>query len=118
MELVTPTLTHLPSYVGALQRGWSADTLRAAAANEELTRIAADPAAFIASCTDSEAKAGPVTLPDGSQVPRIPGLRLWLWDGEFCGSIGLRWQRGTTDLPPHCLGHVGYTVVPWKQRLG
>jgi predicted acetyltransferase len=118
MKLVTPTLTELPSYVAALQRGWSADTMRAAAANEELTRIAADPAAFIASCTDREAKAGPVTLPDGSQVPRIPGLRLWLWDGEFCGSIGLRWQRGTTDLPPHCLGHIGYAVVPWKQRLG
>jgi predicted acetyltransferase len=41
-----------------------------------------------------------------------------MWDGEFCGSISLRWQQGTTDLPPHCLGHIGYAVVPWKQRLG
>ena len=38
--------------------------------------------------------------------------------GEFCGSIGLRWQPGTTALPSHCLGHIGYSVVPWKQRLG
>ena len=60
MELITPSLAHLPGYVDALQRGWSADTLRAAAANEELTRIAAAPAAFIASCTDREAKAGAV----------------------------------------------------------
>jgi predicted acetyltransferase len=22
------------------------------------------------------------------------------------------------DLPPHCLGHIGYAVVPWKRRLG
>src|SRR5262249_2101957 len=37
---------------------------------------------------------------------------------EFCGSIGFRWQRGTTALPPHCLGHIGYSVVPWKRGRG
>ena len=41
-----------------------------------------------------------------------------MWDGEFCGSIGLRWQPGTTELPSHVLGHIGYSVVPWKQRRG
>jgi predicted acetyltransferase len=41
-----------------------------------------------------------------------------MWDGEFCGAIGFRWQPGTTDLPPYCLGHIGYSVVPWKQRRG
>jgi predicted acetyltransferase len=41
-----------------------------------------------------------------------------MWDGEFCGSIGLRWQPGTEALPPYCLGHIGYAVVPWKQRRG
>lgn len=41
-----------------------------------------------------------------------------MWDGEFCGVIGLRWQPGTEALPPYCLGHIGYTVVPWKQRRG
>ncbi len=59
-----------------------------------------------------------VTLPDGSKVPRLPGFHRWMWDGGFCGSIGLRWQRGTQELPPHCLGHIGYAVVPWKQRRG
>ena len=38
-----------------------------------------------------------------------------MWDGEFCGSISFRWVPGTTDLPPHCLGHIGYAVVPWKR---
>jgi predicted acetyltransferase len=57
-------------------------------------------------------------LPDGSTVPRIPGYHRWMWDGEFCGRISFRWQPGTTSLPPHCLGHIGYSVVPWKQRLG
>ena len=41
-----------------------------------------------------------------------------MWDGEFCGSIGFRWQPGTEALPPHCLGHIGYAVVPWKQGRG
>ena len=25
---------------------------------------------------------------------------------------------GTTELPPYCLGHIGYSVVPWKRRRG
>jgi predicted acetyltransferase len=119
MRLVRPTQDHLASYVAALTRGWSADNVRgAAAAEEELAKIQSDPEAFLSSLEDREAKGGPVTLPDGSLVMRIPGFRRWLWDGEFAGSIGFRWQPGTTALPPHCLGHIGYAVVPWKQRKG
>ena len=33
-------------------------------------------------------------------------------------SIGFRWAPGTTELPPTCHGHVGYSVVPWKRRRG
>ena len=119
MQLVRPGPKHLASYVAALERGWSADNERGVeAAREELTRIQADAAAFLASMEDREAKGPPVTLPDGSAAKRLPGFRRWLWDGEFCGSIGLRWQTGTTALPPHCLGHIGYAVVPWKQHRG
>ena len=119
MQLVRPGPEHLASYVAALERGWSADNERGVeAAREELSCIDADAAAFLASMEDREAKGPPVTLPDGSTVKRLPGFRRWLWDGEFCGSIGLRWQPGTTALPPYCLGHIGYAVVPWKQRLG
>src|SRR6478672_8120959 len=39
-------------------------------------------------------------------------------DTEFCGSISIRWQPGTAELPPHCLGHIGYAVVPWKRGRG
>lgn len=118
MQLVRPSGFHLPSYVAALARGWSADNTRPEAAQEELARIGTDAQAFLASMEDREAMGPPVTLPDGSVVKRIPGFRRWLWDGEFCGSIGFRWQKGTTALPPHCLGHIGYAVVPWKQGLG
>jgi predicted acetyltransferase len=118
MQLVTPAATHLPSYVRALEQGWSPDTHRPAAAQDELARIAEDPDLFLAEHDDPEGRGPPVVLPDGTMVPRLPGIGRWLWDGEFCGAIGLRWQPGTTALPPHCLGHIGYSVVPWKRQRG
>jgi len=111
MQLVRPTKVHLASYVAALERGWSADNVRGiVAAQEELAKIEADVVAFITSVEDREAKGAPVKLPDGSTVARIPAIRRWLWDGDFAGSIGFRWQPGTTALPPHCLGHIGYAA--------
>jgi predicted acetyltransferase len=119
MELVVPSLDRLDAYADALRRGWSADNIRLeVAAREELAKIAADPAAFVASLDDRDARGGPITFPDGSQVPRLPGYRRWIWDGEFCGSIGFRWQKGTSELPPYVLGHIGYAVVPWKRQRG
>jgi predicted acetyltransferase len=119
MELVVPSLAYLDGYADALRRGWSADNIRLeAAAREELDRIADDPQAFVASLDDREAKGAPITLPDGSTVARLPGFRRWMWDGAFCGSIGLRWQPGTRALPPYVLGHIGYAVVPWKRGRG
>ena len=108
-----------PSIPYLLETGWSADNVRGAdAAREELAEIVADPAAFVERLDDPQAKSGPVTLPDGSTVPRLPGFRRWLWDGAFCGNIGFRWRRGTTALPDYCLGHIGYAVVPWKRGRG
>lgn len=119
MELVVPSLAYLDAYTDALRHGWSADNVRLeVAAREELDRIAADPQAFVASLDDREAKGSPITLPDGSTVPRLPGFRRWMWDGSFCGSIGFRWQPGTAALPSHVLGHIGYAVVPWKRGRG
>jgi predicted acetyltransferase len=119
MDLVWPAERYLASYVAALERGWSPDNARPEAAiREQLAQIAQDPAGFLRGMVDREAKGPPVIMPDGSTVPRIPGYRKWMWDGEFCGSIGLRWQPGTSALPPHVLGHVGYAVVPWKRGRG
>lgn len=119
MQLVRPSAHHLGSYAAALRRGGSADHTRGlAAATEELRRIEDNPDDFLAAMEDREAKGPPVTLPDGSVVTRLPGFRRWMWDGEFVGSIGLRWRPRTTALPPHCLGHISYAVVPWHQRKG
>jgi predicted acetyltransferase len=119
LRLVRPGAAYLRGYVAALARGWSADTERGEqAASEELARIELDAEGFLASQDDREAKGPPIKLPDGSLVRRLPGFYRWMWDGEFAGSIALRWQPGTTDLPEYCLGHIGYGVVPWKRRRG
>lgn len=67
---------------------------------------------------DRQPEGRTYTLPDDSKVPRLPSYTRWLWDGEFCGAMTLRWQHGTHDLPEYCLGHIGYGVVPWKRRMG
>jgi predicted acetyltransferase len=120
IELVIPSESYLPEYVAALRRGWSADNIRGAeAAKEELVKIEHDPRGFVQTkADDREAKGGPVKLPDGSNVQRLPGFVRWIWDGEFCGSIGFRWQPGTPSLPPHVLGHIGFAIVPWKREKG
>jgi predicted acetyltransferase len=119
MELVKPSMEYLASYREALLKGWSPDNVRGrAAAEEQLERIAADPRSFLAGLEDPEGKGPPVRLPDGSLAQRLPGFARWMWDGEFCGSIGLRWQPGTNAIPAHVLGHTGFSVVPWKRGNG
>ena len=83
----------------------------------ELERIESDPAAFLESLDDPVGR-GVVRMADGSTAQRLPGFVRWMWDGDIAGSIGLRWQPGTAELPPTCLGHIGYSVVPWKRRRG
>ena len=118
MELVTPAAQHLASYALALEQGWSPDNLRSQTALEELERIKEDATRFLAEQDDRDAKGPPATLPDGLLMRRLPGYKRWMWDGEFCGAIGFRWQPGTAELPPHILGHIGFSVVPWKRRRG
>lgn len=118
LNLVWPASEYLESYRDALHRGWSPDNRRPEASVEEIARIEADPVLFLEQQVDRDARGPAVLLPDGTAVPRLPGYARWMWDGDFCGTIGFRWQPGTTDLPPHCLGHIGYSVVPWKRRLG
>lgn len=118
MELHKPSIDIIAAYVSALKRGWSPDNLRTEAAQEQIVAISENADSFISKLDDPTAEAGPVTLPDGSKVPRLPSIRRWIWDGEFCGHISLRWQPGTEDLPATCSGHVGYAVVPWRRGEG
>jgi predicted acetyltransferase len=117
LALINPSLEQLPAYVAALERGWSPST-HTDVAVEQLSRIKRDPQAFLESLDDREGNGEPIRLPDGSLTPRLPGFHRWMWDGDFAGTINFRWQSGTAALPPHCLGHIGYGVVPWKRGCG
>lgn len=116
--LVAPATDYLPSYVDALQRGYSPSSNHPERRLEELSAIEADPQAFLHALNDPHANTTPLRMRDGSTVPRLPGFRRWMWDGEFAGSISLRYEPGTPKLPPWCYGHIGYSVVPWKRRRG
>ncbi|CAH0304994.1 GNAT family N-acetyltransferase [Roseomonas sp. CECT 9278] len=114
-----PAREMLDAYRDALAAGWAPFNVGGdAAIRAHLAAIAGDPDAFLDSLHDPQARGAPVTLPDGSTVPRLPGFTCWIWDGSFCGAIHLRWQAGTEALLTHVLGHVGYTVVPWKRGQG
>ncbi len=119
MELRKPSLEDLPEYADALERGWSPDNIRGLdAAREQLAWIAHDPGGFVASLDDREAAGGPIQQGDGSFKPRLPGYLRWIWDNGFCGSVGFRWQPGTSALPDYVYGHMGYAVVPWRRGCG
>ncbi len=115
IALVEPGIALLAGYVAALETGWSPNTGRDVS-GDHLAAIRADPEGFIRELTRQE--GGVVTLKDGTQKPRLPGRVFWIWDGEFCGAINVRFVPGTEALPPHVSGHVGYAVVPWKRNRG
>ena len=112
--LAEPQTAMLDSYAAALRSGWSPNNVRDVSA-EHLGAIAADPVAFLRQLSDSA--PGTMTI-GGAIFPRLPFRTRWIWDGDFCGSISLRYQTGTDELPPHVFGHIGYAVVPWKRNHG
>lgn len=114
LELIAPDRAHLPAYAAALRTGWSPSTTTDVS-GAFLAAIDADADAFLADLVSSD---GVVVQPDGTTRPKLPQIIRWMWDNEFVGSINLRWQCGTDDLPPHVSGHIGYAVVPWKRRKG
>jgi predicted acetyltransferase len=117
MEFVLPSADYLESYKVALNRGWSSNNLRDVSV-KELRRAEQDPQLIFDLANDPTGSGPLVELADGSLVPRLPSITRWMWDGEFCGTIGLRWQPGTPEVPAHVLGHIGYAVVPWKRNNG
>lgn len=115
LRLVEPAQAYLSEYKAALESGWSANTTRDTS-GLELRKISLDPDGFLA---DFIWKPGQeIDLGDGKIVERLPGVTRWIWDGGFCGSINFRHVQGAEELPPHVSGHIGYSVVPWKRRLG
>lgn len=118
MELVRPEMKYFQSFVDGIRRAALSDDSFFQYEARELEKIAADPEGFIRNQQSIDGGGEPVVLSDGSTVPRLPNVNRWMWDGDVCGRIQLRWAEGTTDLPPYCLGHIGYGVFPWKRQHG
>ena len=114
LRLVPPSLDGIAGYTAALKKGWSPDTTRDVS-GEQLDLCRRDPARLIKELTR---QGGTIRTASGAVVPKLPNRVFWLDDGEFCGSINLRFVPGSDELPPHVNGHVGYAVVPWKRRRG
>ena len=83
MLLIRPTHKHLASYISALEKGWSWDNSRPAAADDELDMIRANAGAFLASMDDPEAKGLQ------SLYPMVPLSRGCLEFGAGCGMVNL-----------------------------
>ena len=118
ITLVEPDLENLRGFEAALAAGWSPDPRRAGDRDyidALLMTLRQNRAAFLANLTKRD-----VTLPqpDGTAGHCLRSLQFWIWDGEFCGNTNLRFRPGTIELPPQVSGHIGYSVVPWKQGNG
>lgn len=86
MKIVRPEAVHLESYRSALIRAISSGTAaNLEEAQDDLSEIEADPGSFLAKQENPKALGGDVKLPDGSFVPRLPGITRWMWDGQVCG---------------------------------
>ena len=114
LRLIAPSRDKLAGYEVALAAGWSPDTTQDVSATQ-LAALRRDPAAFLVELTRQD---GTLVTASGRVVPRLPSRVYWLDDGEFCGVINLRFVAGSDALPEHVSGHIGYAVVPWKQRRG
>jgi len=116
MELVVPAIERVPSYLAALERGWTFDAFFTGGVVNALELARNSREVLIATLLGTTSHT--VTLLSGDPVPRLPSTMRWMWDGAFAGSINVRWQSGTTELPPYVLGHIGYGVVAGRQGRG
>ncbi|WP_174168019.1 GNAT family N-acetyltransferase [Rhizobium rhizogenes] len=116
--LAEPSPLNLSGFEDALAKGWSPDPRRQqdkAYVEAELAALRYDRAGFLARFTSGDVIATSVS----DRRPQHLVLRpFWIWDGEFCGYITFRHLPGTSQLPLHLPGHVGYSIVPWKQGRG
>lgn len=113
--LVTPTLEALGGYEDALARGWSPDPRRmgdAAYIAAELAAVRNDRAAYLDKILNQPAPAR------GASPTALVNHTFWISDGEFGGKADLRYIPATGAVPDSIPGHIGFSVVPWKQGRG
>jgi len=107
--LMLPTITHARSYQAAIAEGYAPDPASPA--------IDGSPASMAAHIAWLNTQGGNIRLPDGSVVPRLAHVQLWLTHAyTFIGRLNIRF-RLTPDLEVWG-GHVGYAIRPSFQGRG
>ena len=120
LQLIQPHPKYLDAYIETLVRGWNPSSFLQSDGplRGEINEINNNRVKFFQNNLNIIGGAEPIALPDGTCVERLPQITKWMWDGEFVGKIQFRWQHKTVALPPTCLGHIGYGVVPWARGKG
>ncbi|MFM9991113.1 MAG: hypothetical protein ACKVOY_06715 [Burkholderiaceae bacterium] len=116
MQLIQPTVDHLQSYLQTLERGWNPLYYKHPVPLTLIEAMEKDPERFISLHHDPTGELSAQKFKDGPTKTNIPSITKWMWDGDYAGSIDIRWQYGKTDLPVNSNGHIGYTVPPWKRK--
>lgn len=120
MELITPSLDNLHLYLAALRREKEMGAKAFHNTEDILAKAEANPHDLVASF-DDRVGGRIFTDNDGTQRQALPAFTRWLFregDLEVAGTIQMRWKEGTTQLPPYCLGHIGYQIFPWHRGHG
>ena len=118
MELIRLEEKHLPEFLAAIKLVMADADMLHMDVDKLYEEAVSDPERFIREQDDPQGLGADIEMPDGTFVKRLPSIVRHMWDGEICGRIGFRWSPGTTDLPPTCLGHIGYWILPHKRRKG
>lgn len=114
MELIAPRRDLLPDLVDCMRLTPPRNEVDAFMVDRDIAMIESDPDGYLRKLEG----IGTLEFPNGTVVPLLPSITRWMWDGELAGEINFRWQPGTTELPPTCLGHIGYDVFAWKRQRG
>jgi predicted acetyltransferase len=114
--MIVPSVEYVPSYLRSLESGWTFDAFFAGGVENAFHLARNSPDILVQTMNGDTPRT--VTLPSGDPVPRLPSVMRWMWDGEFAGSINVRWQNNTIELPTYVLGHIGYGVVSDRQGRG
>ena len=122
VKLKIPDVKDLKRVCKAIDAGWGSDSNDPVGSGKAMReKINNHPLDFVKRLRGDIGDRFPsIVLPDGTAVERLPGFSRWIFTcdtNEFVGQIGFRGRVGCVSLPVHCLGHIGYTIVPaWRGK--
>ena len=76
------------------------------------------PLAFFLSRSTERPKARPLFCPTVPRFLVFLGIHGGCGMGNSAGRSVFAGNQVPRELPPYCLGHIGYSVVPWKRQRG